>query len=63
MRQFLEQSKKQADMAVVGVVYEVRGQSKKVSLDLGHVEKCGFFHGVQHVSNIIFQVFLGVEKF
>ena len=32
-------------------------------LDLGHIEKCGFLHGVQHVSNITFQVFLGVVKF
>ena len=31
---------------------EIRGQSKKVFLDLGHVEKCGFLHSVQHVSNI-----------
>ena len=32
-------------------------------LDLGHIEKCGFLHGVQYVSNITFQVFLGVVKF
>ena len=25
---------------------------KKVFLDLGHIDKCGFLHGVQHVSNI-----------
>ena len=31
-------------------------------LDVGHIEKCGFLHGVQHVSNITFQVFLGVFK-
>ena len=30
---------------------EIRGQSKKVFLDLGHIEKWGFLHGVQHVSN------------
>ena len=42
---------------------KIRGQSKKKCLDLGHIEKCGFLHGVQHVSNIIFEVFLGVVKF
>ena len=31
--------------------------------DLSHIEKCGFLHGVQQVSNITFQVFLGVVKF
>ena len=31
-----------------------RGQSKKVFLDLGHIEKCLFLHCVQHVSNITF---------
>ena len=31
--------------------------------DLGHIEKYGFLHGVQYVSNITFQVFLGVVKF
>ena len=32
-------------------------------LDLGHIEKCGFLHAVQHVSNITFKVFVGVVKF
>ena len=27
---------------------------KNVFLDLGHVKKCGFLHGVQHVSNVTF---------
>ena len=42
---------------------DVTGHSKKVYLDLNHVEKCGFFHGVQHVSNNIFEVFLDIENF
>ena len=37
----------------------IRGQF----LDQGHIEKCGFLHGVQHVPNITFQVFLAVVKF
>ena len=32
----------------------IRGQSKKVVFDLGHIEKCGFLHGVQYVSNMTF---------
>ena len=43
--------------------YKIRGESKKVFLDLGQIEKCGFLHGVQHVFIITFQVFLGVVKF
>ena len=37
----------------------IRGQSKKVSFDLGHIETCGLLHGDQHVSNnfVCFQVF------
>ena len=31
--------------------------------DLDHVEKCGFLHGVQHVSNNIIEVFLDVANF
>ena len=31
--------------------------------DLDHVEKCGFLHGVQHVSNNIFEVFLDIANF
>ena len=31
--------------------------------DLDHVEKCGFLHGVQHVSNDIFEVFLDIANF
>ena len=45
------------------IVNQIRGRSKNVFLDLGHIEKCGFLHGVQHVSNITFQVFLSVVKF
>ena len=37
------------------------GLSKKSDLD--HVEKCGFLHGVQHVSNNILEVFLAIEIF
>ena len=44
-------------------IIDIRGKSKKGFLDLGHIEKCGFLHGVQHVSNIPFQVFFGVVKF
>ena len=36
---------------------------KKVYDDLDHVEKCGFLHGVQHVLNNIFEVFLDIAKF
>ena len=39
----------------------VTGYSKKVDLD--HVEKCGFLHSVQHVSNNIFEVFLDIAIF
>ena len=41
----------------------IRGYSKKVYHDLDHVEKCGFLHGVQHVSNTIFKVFLDIANF
>ena len=30
---------------------------------VGPVEKSGFLHGVQHVSNITFSVFLSIVKF
>ena len=30
--------------------------------DLDHVEKCGFLHGVQNVSNNIFEVFLDIRN-
>ena len=36
---------------------------KKVYRDLDHVEKCGFSHGVQHVSNNKFKAFLDIENF
>ena len=36
---------------------------KKVYHDLDLVEKCGFLHGVQHVSNNIFETFLDIAKF
>ena len=36
---------------------------KKVFPDLGHMEQCGFLHGVQHVSHITFYVLLDVVKF
>ena len=36
---------------------------KKVFFDLGHIEKCGFLHGFQHVSYITFEVFLCFVKF
>ena len=39
------------------------GSFKKVYRDLDHVEKCGFLHGVQHVSNNIFEVFLDIANF
>ena len=32
-------------------------------LDLGGIEKCGFLHGVQHVSINIFEVFLNIANF
>ena len=32
----------------------IKGQLKKNVFDLGHIEKCGFLHGVQYVPNIIF---------
>ena len=41
----------------------VNGSFKKVYPDLDHVEKCGFLHGVQHVSNNIFEVFLDIANF
>ena len=41
----------------------VTGHSKKVYRDLDHVEKCGFLHGVQRVSNNIFEVFLDIANF
>ena len=37
--------------------------SKKVYRDLDQVDKCGFLHGVQHVSNNIFEVFLDIANF
>ena len=36
---------------------------KKVYHDLDHVEKCGFLHGVQHVLNNIFEVYLDIANF
>ena len=39
------------------------GLLKKVYHDLDHVEKCGFLHGVQHVLNNIFEVFLDIANF
>ena len=36
---------------------------KKVFLDLGHMEQCGFLHGVQRVSNNRFEVFSDVVYF
>ena len=36
---------------------------KKVYHDLDLVEKCGFLHGVQHVSNNIFKAFLDIANF
>ena len=36
---------------------------KNVFFDLGHIEKCCFLHGAQHVPNMIFLVFSGVVKF
>ena len=46
----------------IGQVYAlITGHSKKkVYRDL---EKCGFLHGVQHVSNNIFEVFLDIVNF
>ena len=41
----------------------ITGHSKKVYRDLDHVEKCGFLHGVQHVSNNISEVFLDIANF
>ena len=48
---------------VKGEFTNARVSQKKVFLGLGHIDKCGFLYGVQHVSNITFQVFLGVVKF
>ena len=36
---------------------------KKVYRDLDLVEMCGFLHGVQYVSNNIFEVFLDIANF
>ena len=45
-------------------LYENDGSfKKKVYCDLDHVEKCGFLHGVQHVLNDIFEVFLDIANF
>ena len=41
----------------------ITGHSKKVYCDLDHVEKCGFLHDVQHVSNNIFEAFLDIANF
>ena len=58
---FTDPSANQTDP--VSVCYLIRGQSKKVFLDLSHVEKCGFLHGVQHVSNITFKYFWVLQNF
>ena len=42
---------------------QITGHSKKVYRDLDHAEKCGFLHGVQHVSNNLFEVFLDIANF
>ena len=41
----------------------ITGHSKKVYHYLDLVEKCGFLHGVQHVSNNIFETFLDMLYF
>ena len=41
----------------------VTGHSKKVYCNLNYIEKCGFLHGVQCISNIIFKVFLDLANF
>ena len=38
-------------------------KKKCIHRDLDRVEKCGFLHGVQHVSNNIFEVFLDIANF
>ena len=38
-------------------------KKKKKRKKRDHTEKCGFLHGVQHVSNNIFEVFLAIEIF
>ena len=42
------------------IIVMLTGHSKKVFCD--HVEKCGFLHDVQHVSNNLFKVFLDIAK-
>ena len=41
----------------------ITGHSKKVYRDLDRVEKCGFLHSVQHVSNNIFEGLLDIANF
>ena len=43
--------------------HRYRVDQKKVNLVLDQLEKCGFLHGVQDVSNNTFIVILDIAKF
>ena len=43
------------------MLHVITGHSKKKYRYLDHIEKFGFLHGVQHVLNNIFEVFLHGE--
>ena len=45
------------------MAWDITGHSKKVYRDLDHIEKCGFLHGLQHVSYNIFVVFVDIAVF
>ena len=40
-----------------------RVDQKKVNFDLDQLEMCGLLHGVQHILNNSFIVFLDIAKF
>ena len=42
---------------------KIWGDQKKVNFVLDQLERCVFLHGVQHVSNDIFEVFLDIANF